>query len=200
MAALDIRCDARAAHASCHACSERRHTQRLCAGRSPALLQRAATGFLTGSSSFLCVVCWRANTEAASCQHSPLLRVGMLVMSKALPAASVLVASKPGRAPRRPGRLRVRAQGDAQQDPTSPLILPSRRELEIIGRGAPTGKLGGSDDIFRLPPGLRGLSPDDLPTQGRSVVEGNRGTAVQEREPGFTDVDYLSVRATATAT
>lgn len=100
---------------------------------------------------------------------------------------------------RRSIRLRVRADGDAEQSPASPLILPSTRKLELTGRSdlSPLGKVGGGEDFFRLPPGLRGLDPDDLPTQGRSVVEGNRGTAVQEREPAPTELDYLSVSGRA---
>lgn len=56
-------------------------------------------------------------------------------------------------------------------------------------------RVGGDDPFFRFPPGFRSpLGPDDLPTQGRSVVEGSRSTAVQEKEPGPSDLDYLSVR------
>ena len=53
---------------------------------------------------------------------------------------------------------------------------------------------------FRFPPGLGGLSSDDLPTQGRSVVEGTRSTAVAERDPSGSDQDYLSVRTTTPTT
>ena len=44
----------------------------------------------------------------------------------------------------------------------------------------------------------RGLSPDDLPTQGQSVVSPQRGTAVAERDTGGgADFAYLSVRCLA---
>lgn len=154
-------------------------------------------GLLSG---FVCLA--QLRQLAGSLPHASSLHSGsgslQMIGLQALPAPTL--APRADRASfRRSGRLRVRAQGDAQQDPASPLILPGRRKLEIASRGdLAAGKLGGGgDDLFRLPPGFRGLSPDDLPTQGRSIVEGARGTALQEREPGPSDLDYLSVRRRA---
>lgn len=87
------------------------------------------------------------------------------------------------------------SSGEQRQQGESPLYLPRARGLFRPADVRPgTVGFGKDGDFgFGLPPGLQRLGPDDLPTQGRSVVEGSRGVALAERDSGgAADLDYLS--------
>ena len=92
-------------------------------------------------------------------------------------------------------------------DRTHAMGLQRRRLLRLGGLGGAVRSHGGGDNStiidsnkdldFRFPPreGLGKVGFDDLPTQGRAVVEGPGSTMVAERETSGSDLDYLSARA-----
>ena len=128
----------------------------------------------------------------------------------ALTGRQAACGSRPLDAAPAPAGSRLSACGCGTTRPDGALAARRLRALGAHPRGASSSSAdgatgagtGGADDLsFGLPPGFgRGVSPDSLPTQGRSVVEGPKGVALADRDGPPLDLDLLSARARAVPT